>query len=261
MRKQPNSAFDVDEAVQERFASHWLLLGIVMVVIISLVWLAPEKTLDRLLSRGDSPTPASLRYLRLLAQEHPNSIEHQSRLANQLIAIGEYQEALEVLENLPRQHPQVLAIYLKALEHAYFEAEAGSSLQTALAAKLEQLAKANHDPKSLAALAKTAAALGQSALAVDCYRRLLFLSTDSAEKAAAFQAAVEGQLATGQPEKALQLALEMLPQITPDAETFRFLARLSLMAGNAECAAHFARLLVGIHPPSENRCAIPGQSS
>ena len=259
MTKVSNSLSNAGNENQERFASVGLIIGLIVAVAAALFWLAPDKSLERLLNRSEDPTPTSLKYLRLLAKEHPNSLEYQRQLAEQLIAMGNYQEAVQILEKFVRHYPETLAAYLNALEHQYFALSESDPARQALKNKLMDLIQSEKDPRHLEKLAETTKHLGDAQLTMHLYRQILMTSSDAALKRQVFEEAIKIQLAQGDSQKALALALNLLPMIQPSQRTYRFLSKLALMSANAECASYFARLLVGIsQPQGENQCISTG---
>lgn len=259
MSKVSNLPLNASNEGQERFASLGLLIGLIVAVAAALFWLAPDKALDRLLNRSEDPTPASLKYLRLLAKEHPDALEYQQQLANQLVATGNYQEAMKILERFLPHHPETLAAYLVALERYYFDLSESDPRRQALENKLIQLIQAEKNPARLEKLAATTKHLGNAQLTIHLYRQILMTSSDATLKRQVFEEAIRTHLSLGDSKKTLALALELLPNIQPSQETYRLLSQLALMSANTKCAAYFARLLVGIpQPHGENQCVSAG---
>jgi len=249
----PSSPSAADDLNARRFASSGLLLGLVVMVVTALVWLMPARMLDRLLVQEEPSGVASLAYLRLLVEEHPENAVYSLELAKGLVSAGRYREAMETVEKIGVDTPARLDLYLTALERAYFQA--GPARRKEFKNALARLINGTQQtPGAMKRLLNTVLSLGDEKLGEKIYQRLLDADLPPGEQRRLFRSVVAARLASGDSRAALKLACGLLPHVASGPEVYRFMTSLALQAAEPACAVHFARLLVGI-PEQESRCA------
>lgn len=211
--------------------SHLILLALGLLLVLGLI--APtSSSLVNTLARPDS---LSLQYLRLLIAVQPNDIGLKLRLAQTLFALGRLDEAIKLLDSLPRTDPRLqpaidrLAMQLHMAQYAQNPARAVSEPQRVkqLVKDVEAQLDKQLTTEELLRLVANSLSIGQPELAGRVYLRLAV--TDPKQRSKWLAEAAKQELASGQPAAAGVL-YDQLAQSESDPQARRRYALLALGA-------------------------------
>ncbi|MDD2499679.1 MAG: hypothetical protein PHN92_02540 [Geobacter sp.] len=271
---------------RERFSRPAAVVGIIAGFLLLLIFLYPEQTLHRMLSKEGHRTAAGRSYLVAALRMHPG--DHQLRLvlAQAWLSIGCYQKALAVLDGFPAVVPvpirqqadqlrygilreQLLDVDDNSVARDTFRGQAYKLLQ---AARLKQeIDTIEYDATSLALPELVTAAqqrrklLYPTAIAindgkqpgVDSYRQTASVAfaamakaTTTAERRASFLKAVLALQSGNLVQEALYEGERHLAPLAQDQESLMVMTRIALAAGKPDKAQHFIRRALGMSRPS-----------
>lgn len=238
---------------RERLLRPWHIGMLGLLLLSALVMLVP--TPDKLEQSLTRPDGLSVQYLRLLLKVQPNSSSLKLRLAQELLAIGQLDEARRLLADLPRaqdsQPVQQKAAQLSlALDVAQYVQDprhgaADPELRSRLMQRIEAMLGQQLSVEELLRLAASSLSIGRPDLAARAYLRLA--EVDVKQRSKWLAKAAQQFNASGQPAAAGRL-YDRLAQEETDlaisrAHALRALTAL-VAAGLGEEAALLARQYV-----------------
>jgi hypothetical protein len=272
-----------------RLLPPWVALAFGAAVALALALLFPFQGLQRTLERADAPLDALLiAYVEAWLVARPQNAALRLSLARQLMRAGDWQRAQA---HLARVLAEGDAGEQRTARRLLFDAdwerlqrleagdEAAATLREALRQQLHEALQTEPDPVAGLQLAQRALALGETALAVAYWERLLaaspalpaalwesaglqalavgrhvlaarlLLAARGAERRLAerrrlFLAAMRAAQAGNALAEALDLAERHLGELVADTETLEFLTRLALAANRPDLAQRYAVLLL-----------------
>ena len=276
------------EPPRQRFLPPWVMLSFGLLVFALLYVIFPQKHLLDQVLHNDQADNLSVSYLITLLRTDPLNNDLRLALAQQQLRLGRYADADATLRPLVTavnvgDRLRARRLQYEAQEAAAYALPQGSvereKALTALASRLESLAKEPWDNSSLATFAEKSLAMGARGQALDLYQRLVaragegslewvgktaeltlaqgeydtaadlyFSAQERASTRAAkrtyFLLALKTLQSANRLPQALAQAEAHIGELSDDRETLIFLVRLARSANRPDLAEKYARQLL-----------------
>jgi len=183
-----------------------LLLGVLIVFLMTLLF--PEKSTFEDPRYVENPDQLSIAYLKAIYKLRPTNVRLSLTLSRQLVSIGKWKDAREILEDIKLVEEKDIAqadiIYLQIYQAEYENMKPNDFSRTKALAKVEGILNNIdiflYDAINLKALARSALSLNRPDLASNIYKRLAKI--DQRNKAKWWSLAGKWARASSQPELA-----------------------------------------------------------
>lgn len=242
---------------RERFSDPLLSFGIVLLFLLLLFALFPEKRIIETMGRSSARSPLVLSYREAFLRTRPADAELRLKLAEGLTASAQFGRALKVLGGHDGSWGQNRQMYLKVRYRALKGLLASSGLSAAEKEHLEVdysgvVRELNSINPGLLAQQKSMAAAGGTS--PETYReraRGVFRSMKEAGSVSnrrdLFMKGVKSLQAGNLPIEALSAGEANISGLESDRETLLFMTRIALAAGKPGIAQRYISRALGMH--------------